>query len=102
MLSDYVGHTAEVFRVELDVQIYFELPFCGACAWGQCFRQPTLGCREFSARGIRLVDKVPTGDISHELDGDIDLGYMLYGMNFGNSRLSEGGSRDDPSFLRQG
>lgn len=48
------------------------------------------------------MDKVPMGDISHELDGDIGLGYMLYGMNFGNSRLSEGGSRDDPSFLRQG
>lgn len=48
------------------------------------------------------MDKVPTRDISHELYGDIGLGYMLYGMNFGNSRLSEGGSRDDPSFLRQG
>lgn len=65
---------------------------------GQCFRQPTLGCREFSARGIRLVDKFPTEDISHELDGDIDLGYMLYGMNFENNGLPEGGNWDDPVF----
>ena len=55
----------------------------------------------FRRGGIRLVDKVPTGDILHELDWDIGLGYMLYGMNFGNSGLSEGGSRDDHSFLRQ-
>lgn len=55
----------------------------------------------FRRGGYALWTRYRRG-ISHELDGDIGLGYMLYGMNFGNSGLSEGGSRDDHSFLRQG
>jgi CRISPR-associated protein Cas5d len=49
---------------------------------GQCFRQPVLGCREFSANRIELVDEFPMDDISESLKGDIDLGFMLYHMEF--------------------
>ena len=49
---------------------------------GQCFRQPVLGCREFSVRSIEPVDEFPMDKISPSLLGDRDLGYMLYRMNF--------------------
>ena len=45
---------------------------------GQCFRQPVLGCREFSVKSLKLVDEFPMNEISEELKGDIDLGFMLY------------------------
>lgn len=46
---------------------------------GQCFNQPYLGCREFSA-DFRLVDpeKEPANPISEARD----LGWMLYDMDF--------------------
>lgn len=49
---------------------------------GQFFRQPSLGCKEFSVSSIRLVDQFDLSQVSEELRGDIDLGYMLYGMRF--------------------
>jgi CRISPR-associated protein Cas5d len=49
---------------------------------GQFFRQPVLGCREFSVGRISLVDEFPLNEISEELKGDTDLGFMLYRMNF--------------------
>ncbi len=49
---------------------------------GQCFRQPTLGCREFSVRDIKLAEEFPLEKISPKLKGDVDLGFMLYGMKF--------------------
>ena len=46
---------------------------------GQCFNQPYLGCREFSAQ-FRLVDSVaePATAISETRD----LGWMLYDMDY--------------------
>lgn len=49
---------------------------------GQAFRQPVLGCREFSVKSIALVDEFPMNEISEELKGDKDLGFMLYGLKF--------------------
>src|SRR5574344_694927 len=51
---------------------------------GQCFTQPYLGTREFSA-SFRLVDSdkeelIPA--LSANDDGDRDLGIMLYDMDF--------------------
>lgn len=47
---------------------------------GQCFNQPYLGCREFSASSVRLVEdpaqEPPTIEESR------DLGFMLYDMDF--------------------
>ncbi len=49
---------------------------------GQSFKQPVLGCREFSVKSIALVDEFPKSEISEELNGDRDLGFMLYGLKF--------------------
>ena len=51
---------------------------------GQCFNQPYLGTREFSA-AFRLVDTVSetlAPALSPEQGGDRDLGIMLYDMDF--------------------
>lgn len=49
---------------------------------GQHFRQPCLGCREFSVRKIEPVEEFDLSQVSEELRGDIDLGFMLYGLKF--------------------
>jgi CRISPR-associated protein Cas5d len=51
---------------------------------GQYFRTPCLGCSEFPARSIRLVEAFPMEQIAPEIlsMGDVDLGYMLYGLRF--------------------
>jgi CRISPR-associated protein Cas5d len=47
---------------------------------GQCYHNPYLGCREFPAN-FRLIE----GDIpKSDLEGERDLGYMLYDMDFTN------------------
>ena len=46
---------------------------------GQCFNQPYLGCREFSAN-FRLVD--PQTEPVAPITENRDLGWMLYDMNF--------------------
>lgn len=65
---------------------------------GQCFRQPCLGCREFSAKKITLVDEFDYDKISPELQGDIDLGYMLYGLKFADEGKPVNGDWDNPKF----
>ncbi len=53
---------------------------------GQCFNQPYLGTREFSA-SFRMVDienETLTPAISTEQGGTKDLGIMLYDMDFSN------------------
>lgn len=44
---------------------------------GKCHHQPVLGNREFPAY-FELIDKPMTS----QLKGELDLGYMLYDMNF--------------------
>ena len=46
---------------------------------GQCFHQPYFGCREFPAEFREFI-----GDFTcpKELLGDIDLGWMLYDMDY--------------------
>ncbi|MEI6808460.1 MAG: type I-C CRISPR-associated protein Cas5c [bacterium] len=46
---------------------------------GQCFNQPYLGCREFSAQ-FRLVD--PNVEPATPIAETRDLGWMLYDMDF--------------------
>jgi CRISPR-associated protein Cas5d len=46
---------------------------------GQCFTQPYLGCREFSA-SWKYIDT--TEDLTSPLNEDRDLGIMLYDMDF--------------------
>jgi CRISPR-associated protein Cas5d len=48
---------------------------------GQCFNQPYLGCREFSAN-FRLVDAA--AEPATPIPETRDLGWMLYDMDFSN------------------
>lgn len=65
---------------------------------GQCFRQPCLGCREFSVRKLELVEEFDYSQISPELHGDIDLGYMLYGMRFADGGEPVNHDWENPKF----
>lgn len=46
---------------------------------GQCFNQPYLGCREFSA-AFAWVE--PTGNLPEPIGQTDDLGWMLYDMDY--------------------
>jgi CRISPR-associated protein Cas5d len=50
---------------------------------GQCFNQPYLGCREFSC-AFRLAD--PLADPASPISDSRDLGWMLYDLNFSDSK----------------
>ena len=51
---------------------------------GQCFNQPYLGTREFSC-DFRLVDpQVESFQAPVQLQGEHDLGWMLYDMDYGS------------------
>lgn len=59
---------------------------------GQCFNQPYLGCREFSASSVRLVEDGTPGPTP--IRETRDLGFMLYDLDF----AAEGGPA--PAFFR--
>lgn len=65
---------------------------------GQFFRPPVLGCREFAADKVELVDEFPTDRISEELKGDFDLGYMLYHMQFRDGGIPKDNDWDARKF----
>jgi len=65
---------------------------------GQCFRQPSLGLREFCVNRIEYVDEFPLDEISDELKGDKDLGYMLYKMKFADEGIPVNKDWDNPVF----
>ena len=65
---------------------------------GQCFRQPCLGCREFSVKKIELVKDFDLSEVSEQLKGDIDLGYMLYGMRFKDGGIPINNDWENPKF----
>lgn len=65
---------------------------------GQSFQQPCLGCREFSVKEIRLVDSFPMSEVSTELKGEIDLGFMLYGMKFEDGGVPINKDWEKPKF----
>jgi CRISPR-associated protein Cas5d len=46
---------------------------------GQCFHRPYLGCREFACN-FKLVS--PAEEKARPIDKTVDLGWMLYDMNF--------------------
>jgi CRISPR-associated protein Cas5d len=51
---------------------------------GQCFNQPYLGCREFSAH-FRLVEN-PESEKKPAITETRELGFMLYDMDFTNEK----------------
>ena len=66
---------------------------------GQCFRQPCFGMKEFAVKSIKLVEDFPVENISPELEGDIDLGYMLYRMDFKDKGVPVNNDWENPVFL---
>lgn len=64
---------------------------------GQWFKTPYLGCRECSVKSIELVDEFDY-TVPEELKGDVDLGYMLYGMRFKDGGVPVNGDWDKPCF----
>ncbi|MEC1720000.1 type I-C CRISPR-associated protein Cas5c [Schinkia azotoformans] len=50
---------------------------------GQCYSRPYLGCREFSAH-FEIVEETDTVR-SEYIDSEIDLGWMLYDINFADN-----------------
>ncbi len=65
---------------------------------GQCFRQPVLGCREFSVKRLELVEEFPLDEVSDELKGVRDLGFMLYGLDFKDGGKPINNDWDAPIF----
>lgn len=65
---------------------------------GQCFRQPCLGCREFSVKRLELVEEFDLTEVDESLKGDIDLGYMLYGLKFEDGGKPVNNDWDFPKF----
>lgn len=61
---------------------YYEM-FERRASKGQCFNQPYLGCREFSA-SFRLVNVGE--ELTPAISEDRDLGIMLYDMDFTNPK----------------
>ncbi|MBM3702635.1 MAG: type I-C CRISPR-associated protein Cas5 [Actinobacteria bacterium] len=55
---------------------------------GQCVYRPYFGCREFPVNFELIKDKIPKS----ELEGTIDLGWMLYDIDFENNM--------EPKFFR--
>ena len=51
---------------------------------GQCFNQPYLGTREFSA-SFRYIEPDKLANETPAIDEDRDLGWMLYDMDFSNA-----------------
>ena len=70
---------------------------------GQYFRPPCFGCNEFPVRSIQLVEQFDTGEINPEIlaSGDVDLGYMLYKMQFADGGQPVNGDWDKPKFSDQ-
>lgn len=67
---------------------------------GQYFRTPCLGCSEFPAKKIELVEKFDRTQIKQELieSGDTDLGFMLYRMNFKDKGIPLNNDWNSPKF----
>lgn len=67
---------------------------------GQCFRTPCLGCSEFPAKKIVLVDRFDFDSISAEIlnQGDVDLGFMSYRVDFKDGGKPVNGDWNHPKF----
>ena len=62
---------------------------------GQFYCQPCLGCREFPAAVILAENLEPS-----TLEGDVDLGYMLYEMKYKTDKNGKPSDNADPVFYR--
>lgn len=67
---------------------------------GQCFRTPCLGCSEFPAKSVTLVNEFDLNRISNSIlsSGDVDLGFMSYQVKFHDGGIPKDGNWDNPVF----
>lgn len=65
---------------------------------GQWFKTPCLGCREFAVEKIVLTDEFDLSQVDAELAGDVDLGFMLYAMQFEDGGRPLNDDWETPSF----
>lgn len=67
---------------------------------GQWFRVPCLGCSEFPVRKMELVDQFDKSLISPGIlqMGDVDLGYMVYAVQFEDRGEPINGDWKNPKF----
>lgn len=67
---------------------------------GQFFRAPCLGCREFSVKSISLVDEFDLSQIDENIrkSKEVDLGFMLYELEFKDKGLPKNNDWENPVF----
>lgn len=67
---------------------------------GQWFRQPCFGCSEFPVKRIELVDEFDMNLVSSDIlsQGDVDLGFMCYRVNFEDEGIPVNGDWENPKF----
>ena len=74
------AHCRAADRGEKQVPCKYKKIFDRRLSRGQCFRQPFLGCREFSASFKPVSGNVPISEIK----GTHDLGWMLHDIDYAN------------------
>ncbi|MDX8390692.1 MAG: type I-C CRISPR-associated protein Cas5c [Mariprofundaceae bacterium] len=74
-----------------DTAVKFSEMFERRASRGQCFNQPYLGCREFSA-AFSLIDS--DAKVDSPIDENRDLGWMLYDLDYSDA------SNPKPLFFR--
>jgi len=81
-IPEYLHDTEELEIVRQDEKpAKYAAMFERRAKKGQCFNQPYLGCREFSAN-FRLVD--PAVEPAIPIPETRDLGWMLYDLDYSN------------------
>ena len=67
---------------------------------GQFFRLPCLGCSEFPVKRMDLVDDFDYNLISNDIInmGEVDYGFMLYGLEFADGGRPLNDNWDTPQF----
>ena len=70
---------------------------------GQFFRQPCFGCSEFPVKRMELIPQFDPEEIDPEVRtmGDVDLGYMLYRMEFEDGGIPKNGDWERRQFSDQ-
>jgi CRISPR-associated protein Cas5d len=80
LVPDYLRNEEESALVRQDeAPAKYAAMFERRARRGQCFNQPYLGCREFSAR-LRLIE--PQVETATPISESRDLGWMLYDMDY--------------------
>ena len=67
---------------------------------GQHFRQPCLGCSEFPVKEIKIIEEFDNSEIDSEILklGDVDLGFMSYGLKFNDKGIPKNNDWNNPIF----